>query len=210
MKKPKRSVEWEAPEGSPSEDLAMQFDDQDEEIIDLEEIVETPKQAVVEDEGEDLEVEILDADEELDLTDLELDLENDLEEEEGSGTDFAADLSLSSLSSEAGELEQEVEVLEEDVPEEEAEPVVDLSQDSGSTSPVQVEEEPTVAAMPEETEPPATEPPAQTPSAEAFVAQIETRLLEVVKEVVEARLPEIVRTLLQEEIARLKEELGDE
>jgi hypothetical protein len=41
-------------------------------------------------------------------------------------------------------------------------------------------------------------------SPEAFVAQLEAKILDTIREVVEARLPEIVRTVLREEIERLK------
>jgi len=41
---------------------------------------------------------------------------------------------------------------------------------------------------------------------EALVSRIESRLLDSVREMVEAKLPEVVRTLLREEIERLKKE----
>jgi hypothetical protein len=41
---------------------------------------------------------------------------------------------------------------------------------------------------------------------DAFVAQIEVRLVEVVRETVEARLPDIVRAVIREEIERMREE----
>jgi hypothetical protein len=50
-----------------------------------------------------------------------------------------------------------------------------------------------------------TAPPAEASvSLEEFVSQIESRLVEAVREIVESRLPEIVRTALREEIERLK------
>lgn len=52
--------------------------------------------------------------------------------------------------------------------------------------------------------------PARVPDAvnlEDFVSQIENRLVATIREVVEARLPEIVRSVLREEIERLKREL---
>ena len=42
---------------------------------------------------------------------------------------------------------------------------------------------------------------------DAFVTQIESRLLSAVQEIVEGKLPEIVRALLREEIEKLKEEM---
>jgi hypothetical protein len=48
-------------------------------------------------------------------------------------------------------------------------------------------------------------PPAEASvSLDEFVAQIESRLVETIREMVAARLPEIVRTVLKEEIERLK------
>jgi len=50
----------------------------------------------------------------------------------------------------------------------------------------------------------------QTPVASVtdLVSQIENKLLAAVREVVEAKLPEVVRTILQEEIERLKKDPG--
>lgn len=44
------------------------------------------------------------------------------------------------------------------------------------------------------------------PALEGFVSQIESRLLEAVRRMVEARLPDIVRTVLHEEIEKMKKE----
>jgi hypothetical protein len=44
------------------------------------------------------------------------------------------------------------------------------------------------------------------PALEGFVSQIESRLLEAVRQIVEARLPDIVRTVLHEEIEKMKKE----
>jgi hypothetical protein len=50
-----------------------------------------------------------------------------------------------------------------------------------------------------------TEPPVETGvSLDEFITQIEHRLVDTVREIVESRLPEIVRTVLREEIERLK------
>ena len=45
-------------------------------------------------------------------------------------------------------------------------------------------------------------------SLDEFVTQIEQRLLETVREIVEARLPEIVQRVIREEIERLKSDAG--
>lgn len=45
------------------------------------------------------------------------------------------------------------------------------------------------------------------PSLDDFVARIESKLVDTVREIVEARLPDIVRTVLQEEIERLRGEM---
>lgn len=47
----------------------------------------------------------------------------------------------------------------------------------------------------------------QAPSMDEFVSRIESRLLAAVREIVESKLPEIVKSVLQEEIDRLKKEL---
>jgi hypothetical protein len=44
------------------------------------------------------------------------------------------------------------------------------------------------------------------PALEGFVSQIESRLLDAVRQIVEARLPDIVRTVLHEEIEKMKKE----
>jgi hypothetical protein len=52
-----------------------------------------------------------------------------------------------------------------------------------------------------------TEKPDETaPALEGFVSQIESRLLDAVRQIVEARLPDIVRTVLHEEIEKMKKE----
>lgn len=71
---------------------------------------------------------------------------------------------------------------------------------------------PAVAAKAPELEGPVPVAPGQLqevpiepePSLEDFMTQLEGRLLDTVRELVEARLPEIVRTVLREEIERLK------
>jgi hypothetical protein len=65
------------------------------------------------------------------------------------------------------------------------------------------------APAPEEMEPEVSAPPVEasadlTVSLDDFVNQIEDRLVNTIREIVEARLPEIVRTVLREEIDRLK------
>jgi len=53
----------------------------------------------------------------------------------------------------------------------------------------------------------AVEPPAEaSDSLDEFVAQIESRLIDAIREIVESRLPEMGRTVLKEEIERLKNE----
>jgi hypothetical protein len=59
-------------------------------------------------------------------------------------------------------------------------------------------------AKPEDHTEPITPPAEASVSLDGFVAQIESRLVDAVREIVESRLPEIVRTVLREEIERLK------
>jgi hypothetical protein len=61
-----------------------------------------------------------------------------------------------------------------------------------------------VIEEPEVSAPPVAASPEASVSLEDFVARIENQLVDAIREIVEARLPEIVRTVLREEIEKLK------
>jgi hypothetical protein len=61
-----------------------------------------------------------------------------------------------------------------------------------------------VIEEPEVSAPPVAAPPEAGVSLEDFVARIENQLVDTIREIVEAKLPEIVRTVLREEIEKLK------
>lgn len=248
MKKPKRSFGLEEKELDYSKDLGIELEDdfEDDGIIDLEEIVELPEGA--EDEDLSLDVELLDVDSDLDLSDLDGKLK-------GSGgsdildEDFLKDFSF-------GESEEK--------PAEEPPPAPPPAEDPGGilgqnsvdellkgfsfgdepglgadlASPqtetaeadskgtgfetledfdpeLFLKEEPEKALEPE----PAAAKPAAAPVApkplsvqppqvelDEFVSKIEAKLVETIREMVESRLPDIVRSVLREEIDKLKKE----
>ena len=203
MKKPKKPEEWEESSLVSSKDFGAQFEDLDEEIIELDdEIIELPADGIEDDEESAFDVEILDAERPLDLKDVEVQAESDeeflLENDLLKELPFFQDRTA----------ETEPAHSQESVEEQPEEPAPDLFADSGEGT----HEEPAgeaEASIPEETALPAFSQPVEAPAAtdvslDDFVAQIESRLLDTVREMVESRLPEIVRMVLREEIERLK------
>lgn len=203
MKKPTKPEEWEDSPLVASKDFGVEFDELDEEIIELDdEIIELPAEGIEDDEETAFDVEILDDDRPLDLkdsvdkaeSDEEFLLENDLLKELPFFQDQATE----------PEPDQDKETMEEP-PEE---PAPELFLDNSEEGHEEAASEPAVS-IPEEAALPAFTQPAETSSAEDvsmddFVAQIENKLLDVMREMVESRLPEIVRMVLREEISRIK------
>lgn len=210
MKKSKRPFDWETDKNS-SRDLEAGEDD---EIIDLDDIIELQdKQELLKDRGEGEELEILDEEVELDFGDLEA-LESD--EDELLDVEFLKNLNLpqdqdalfEKGSAQRGKAESKVPktveptvIVEEVVAPSPPEPptvtmeAVKVTEEAAASSPADL-----VAA-------PVAEPPAKPEvNLDEVVAGIEARLLEAVRGMVESRLPEIVRTVIREEIERLKEE----
>jgi hypothetical protein len=210
MKKPKRSEEWEE---SPLESKGFDTDleDLDDEIIELDdEIIELPADGFEDEEELALDVEILDGERQLGA-----------EEDEGKGESEEEFLLEDDLLKDLPFFQDETAEPEppkspegalarpEPKPEPELEePAPALFLDSSEEIPEELSKF-AEASIPEVTSPPAFLEPTEAPaepdvSLEDFVAQIESRLLDSVRELVEARLPEIVRTVLREEIERWK------
>jgi hypothetical protein len=206
MKKPKRAEEWEESPLVSSKDFDAEFEDLDEEIIELDdEIVELTANGLEDDEEPAFDVEILDAEHPLDLKENEG--KGESEEEFLFDDDLLKELPFfqdQPAEGDPGEITAKAQV--EPTPEQPA-PLL-----SSDTSEVPEDAAPTAEAEAlglEETSPPPVIEPMAAPadrdvSLDDFVAQIESKLLDTVREVVEARLPEIVRALLREEIERMK------
>jgi hypothetical protein len=257
MKKPKRSAPFdEQPE---MEDLDIEFESQDDEIIDLEDIIEMPARSIDEDEDLDLDVEILDAYGDLDQEPQEMPAprggkahadtsrvqeEDDLikslgeetdEEEEGLFEPAAPrkQTRVPVLAKETPLFDEEDEdllaELMDEIPEEPliSEPVeepeqVDLRERAASAMRVAEESRPPEPEPPVSEEvfdsPPAQPEPVRTPAQEAAVdrlvaktteellGRMETSLLENLRMMVEMMLPDLVREIITEEIAKLKKE----
>ncbi|MDY0039829.1 MAG: hypothetical protein RBS57_05910, partial [Desulforhabdus sp.] len=176
---------------------------EEEEIIELEDILE------LEEETDDSDVKPVASEleqselSELDLKDLELELDPD--EESFLEGDLPSELSFEDEEADDDSLEFDLKAIESEKPVEEA----DISEELEEIALTSVEtESPPAAAAPVESavaEPEdAAEVQSGKPSLDDFVAQIEDRLLEAVHQIVESRLPDIVRTILREEIDRLQ------
>jgi len=202
MKKPKKPEKWEESPLVASKDFGAEFEDLDEEIIELDdEIIELPAEGIEEEESP-FDVEILDEDRQLDLkdgedkaeSDEEFLLESDLLKELPFFQDQAAE--PEPAQSKEGAEEQP----EEPAPELLADTGEEAREESAHEAELSIPEEAGAAAFSQLVEAPA----ASAVSLDDFVAQIESRLLDTVREMVESRLPEIVRMVLREEIERLK------
>ena len=210
MKKPKRSFDWQENDVDSAEDTGFDLDvPEEEEIIELEDILE------LEEEAPDTDAKVpepaLEQSElsELDLKDLELEFDPDEEDflEEDLPSEFSFDEEKASddnLDFDLKEMESSEPAEEVDLPEELEEVTLSaMEEESETESPA-----PQELAIPESAA--AAEEAGSKPSIEDFVAQIEDRLLEAVEQIVESKLPDIVRTVLREEIDRLQLELEKE
>lgn len=208
MKKGKRSAGWQEEEQGPAGKIEFDLTDDDTEaVIDLEDVLEVDDESFLDEEDElDLDVEILDADGDLDADDLDVGLSDDDEDllEDDFLKEFAAVREEPAADQDSvvellGEAESEEDVdfeslLKIEMDEEEAE-VKDRRP---------LEETPSEGALAGMME---GEGEAGPLSLEPFVAQIEERLIDAVRQIVEEKLPEIVRSLLEEQIEKLKREL---
>ena len=202
MGKLKRLDGWEGPSAGPPKELDADLGDLDEEIIELEEVIEPHGDGIKEDDELVFDVEILDEGAGLGFGDLESKIESEDE--------FLLE----------GDLLKELPFFENRKTEREPPQAKDIAQEGpeGPALGFLLESDESASAQVEgggealgsaETEPEAlalpVEPPAEASvPLDEFVAQIESRLVDTIREIVETRLPEIVRAVLKEEIERLK------
>ncbi len=208
MRKSKHSIELEESPKDSSKDFGAELEELDEEIIDLEEVIE-PLSDETESDGQPFDAEILDADQSLDLKDLgskvdsdeEFLLEDDLMKELPFFQDEKAQPEVTLKAESAGEKVDESDL--------------DLFLDK-----IKVAQGESETSIPEEAEPQASTPSIRTaavPASESaaalsaslddFIAQIEGRLIDAAREIVDSKLPDVVRTVLREEIEKLKADL---
>ncbi len=210
----------------PEIDLDQDYDD---EVIDLEEVIEL-KEGVLEDEEDfDLDVEIIDIDSDIQADDLTTEFEADIDT--GKERGLLADLSAGGMKgespaktearAESGET-QFVDPLFSLFTEKPTEPDIRLNKPQGDYfesmfqsdiqgSSIERKEsggsaQASLAGGP--VAPPVEASPTVDERLEIFVSQIETKLVDAVREIVESKLPEIVQAVLKEEIERLKKEQG--
>ncbi len=216
MKKPNRSSDLNAKKKAPSKGLGIDFDDMDDEVIDLEEIVELPGGG--DEDHLDFDVELLDAESDLDLTDLDTKL-SDGETDDLLSEDILKEFSFSEEEDLEPDMEKELGLDMKRAGGKNFETMVDFDDDilaglgkeaEGSSladMDFSMEPPPPKAAAPAAAKAAPVGRPPGGPSMDEVVSRIEDRLVEAVREIVEARLPEIVRDVLREEIDRLKAEL---
>jgi hypothetical protein len=204
MKKQKRSNEWQEQDLDSAEnmrfDLELEDSEEEEEIIELEDILE------VAEDSPDFGVQAFDSDSDLDLKELELEFDS-ANESLMEDDDLSGDFSFEEEKIAEGFLKQDAEAVsssaskeEIDIPfepEEKIEPLPDREEVSMMVDST-AEVEPTADSQVEEVD--------TRPSLEEYVGQIEDRLLQAVQQIVESKLPEVVRTILREEIDRLMQE----
>ncbi len=251
MKTPKRPSPYDE-QPDPMRDLDMDFESQDDEIIDLEDIIEMPSRPIDEDEDLDLDLDV-------EILDIDSDLESEPEPARKGAQPFMSDSAqmrseardlLDSFGDEGEEDEslfepvtsrepavkskEKVEFPEFDedekslldefmdeaiVPESMMEEKVELRERAVSALRVTDEirsatPEPTISSETFEPEQPA--PAVQTPippaaditkTAEELIGRLESRLQDHIRVLVESKLPELVRSIISEEIEKLKKEL---
>jgi hypothetical protein len=209
MKKGKRSAGWQEEEQGPAGKIEFDLaDDDTEAIIDLEDILEVDDESFLEDDDQlDLDVEILDADADLDADDLDVGLSDD--DEDLLEDDFLKELSAA-RDEPAPDQDEGLDLLEgaeseEDVDFESLLKIeMDEEEEAEGKDRGPMEKVAAGAALAGLMD---GEGEAGSLSLEPFVAQIEERLIDAVRQIVEEKLPEIVRSLLEEQIEKLKREL---
>lgn len=205
MKKQKKAAEWEEQAPDTSKDLEMDFEDFDEDIIELEDVVEPE---TIENDEDLFDTEILDADSELALVDS-------LESSEESDEDLFLD---EDLLKEFPFLEEKKPAPGKTKPPKESEDldkqsvtleglaagaiamgaVKEKLQSPGTDSkvlPVGVQESELTTKSSEET----------SRLVDELISSLEGKLSDLIEKIVEARLPDIVRSILREEIALIEE-----
>jgi len=209
MRKSKHSIELEESPPSSSQDFSAELDELDEEIIDLEEVID-PLSDEVEGDEPAFDAEILDAEQSLDLKDLgskidaeeDLLLEDDLMKELPFFQNEKAEPEVTPTAESAGEKLDESDldlfIGKTTAAFDEAEPLL----------PGEAEPKVSTPSMESSVAPAAESAAALSASLDDFIAQIENKLIEAARDIVESRLPEIVRTVLREEIEKLKADLG--
>jgi hypothetical protein len=207
MRKTKRPTRWERPSADSTKELDGERDDSDDEIIELEHVIEPDGDGFEDDDELGLDEEILDEETGLGLGYLESKIGS--EDEFLLEGDLLKDFPFFKDRKADPEAPQEQDIAIEHP--EEPVPGLFLNSDEGVPEEAESEGEalaaeemkPEVFALPLEP----LEPPAEaSDSLEEFIAQIESRLVDAIREIVESRLPEMVRTVLKEELERLKHE----
>ncbi len=197
----------ESPKGS-SKDFGAELEELDEEIIDLEEVVE-PIPEETESDEQPFDAEILDAEQSLDLKDLGSKM--DSEEEFLLEDDLMKELPFFQDEKAQPQVAQKVESAEEKVDESDLDLFLDkIKAAHGEAKPLipeEAEQQVSTPSIEAAAMPPAESAAALSGSLDDFIAQIETKLIDAAREIVESRLPEVVRTVLREEIERLKADL---
>ena len=204
MGKSKRPIRWEEPSADSSKELDAELDDFDEEIIDLEYVIEPHGDGPEEDDELGLDTEILDEESGLGLGGFESKIES--EEDFLLEGDLLKELPFFDNQKAEPATSQEQDIGEEASAE--SAPWLFGERDEGVPGESVIEGESFAA---EETKAEVSALPGERPaevsdSLDEFIAQIESRLVDAIREVVESRLPEMVRTILKEEIERLKNE----
>ena len=240
MKKPKRSFDLEESELDYSKELGIELDD--DEVIDLEDIVEMEEE--VEDGDPGLDVELLDVDSDMDLSDLDEKLkgsgsDNFLDEDllkefsfgeeadekpqepapkesidilgQGSVDDLLKEFSFPDETGFESEPTTDAGLLDSDSKENDFESLLDMDDSELFPEPKKAANTPPAVEKPKTAAPVVALAPAVavgelTTDLDDLVARMENKLVETIREMVESRLPEIVRSVLREEIEKLKKE----
>jgi hypothetical protein len=201
MKKQKRSIEWQERDLESAADMRFDLEHEDsenEEIIELDDVLEIPE------ESSDLGVRAFDADSDLNLQELELEFEStDVLIEQELNDEFRFEKEKVA----EAHLEQQADKVSGSAAEGDFDGLFEPEEKTGSLTDQQVVS--MIVDSPAEVEPALDSQVAEADtrlSLEEYVDQIEDRLLQAVQQIVESKLPEVVRTILREEIDRLMQE----
>ncbi len=204
MKKPKQPFEPEEDEIDSPQIIGIGLDDdlEDDDIIDLDDIVDLEDELLDDEDQADLEVELLDA--EPDLGDIDSPLD------EGSDdvldNDILKELAFSEGESSTEDSEEELDFGDESQ-NDNLDELLRFNADVVGDDDKRLEakdlifDEPEISAVSESAS------AASEAVLDAAVSRMEERLAQTIREIIDARLPGIVRSILQEEIQRLKDEM---